>query len=158
MIVTVSQNFTRPADTTAYADGDLIANSTTAGSVVPLLFVVPGPHQGIRILGARISKTDETDVANTQMTLHFYTDSPTCANGDNGAWSTDLAGYVGSHASGAVMTAFTDEAAIKKDFGATPITAHLDADSKLYALLEADAAYTPASAEVFTVRLWVEKL
>lgn len=27
-------SFTRPADTTAYASGDLVANSTTAGSVV----------------------------------------------------------------------------------------------------------------------------
>jgi hypothetical protein len=29
-----SASFTRPADTTAYASGDLVANSTTAGSVV----------------------------------------------------------------------------------------------------------------------------
>ena len=29
-----SASFTRPGDTTAYASGDLVANSTTAGSVV----------------------------------------------------------------------------------------------------------------------------
>ena len=35
-----SQSFTRPGDTTPYASGDLVANSTTAGSVVPLTFTI----------------------------------------------------------------------------------------------------------------------
>lgn len=33
LITTLSGSFTRPSDTTAYASGDLVANSTTAGSV-----------------------------------------------------------------------------------------------------------------------------
>lgn len=36
MIFTPFYTFTRPADTTQYAAGDLIANSATAASVVPL--------------------------------------------------------------------------------------------------------------------------
>jgi len=38
MPMTSSASFTRPANTTAYADGDLVANSATAASVVPLTF------------------------------------------------------------------------------------------------------------------------
>jgi acetyl-CoA acetyltransferase len=34
----LSSTITRPADTTAYAAGDLVANSTTAGSVTPFIF------------------------------------------------------------------------------------------------------------------------
>jgi hypothetical protein len=38
-------SFTRPADATAYASGDIVANSVTAGSVVPLNF--PNVSNGI---------------------------------------------------------------------------------------------------------------
>jgi hypothetical protein len=39
-IAVVSASFTRPADTNAYAAGDLVANSVTAGSVIPMTFAV----------------------------------------------------------------------------------------------------------------------
>lgn len=38
MPMTSSASFTRPANTAAYADGDLVANSATAASVEPLTF------------------------------------------------------------------------------------------------------------------------
>jgi hypothetical protein len=47
----VSASVSRPADNTAYAAGDHIANSTTAGSVVPITFTTPG-HGG-RVTGCR---------------------------------------------------------------------------------------------------------
>ena len=36
-------------------------------------------------------------MTNAQFRLHLYTAAPTCANGDNGAWSTDgAANYIGA--------------------------------------------------------------
>src|SRR5688572_29350805 len=39
-LVAASATFNRPADTTAYSIGDLVANNTAAGSVTPLSFTV----------------------------------------------------------------------------------------------------------------------
>ena len=50
-------SFTRPADTTAYASGDLVANSTTAGSVIPMTFVIRPENRGSMIRRARIKKS-----------------------------------------------------------------------------------------------------
>jgi hypothetical protein len=48
----VSARFTRPSDTTAYASGDLVANSTTAGSVVPMSFPAWSTSQAASYLGS----------------------------------------------------------------------------------------------------------
>jgi hypothetical protein len=138
--------FTRPADTTAYASGDLVANSTTAGSVVPLAFtasqVANSSHQVRRV---RIVKSG-TSVTNASFRLHLYNASPTPANGDNGAWSTSqAANYLGA-IDVTVDKAFTDGAAGQA-------TTEINARGTVYGLLEARGAYTPASAETFTVRL-----
>ena len=153
----VSYQFTRPADTTPYQDTDLIANSTTAGSVVPMSFNI-GPGGG-RIVQVRVSKSDETDVANSAVSLHFYEDLPVPANGDNGAFSGPLKGYLGPIAVATMVATFvTDEAYQHVKLGATALVGGLFTGvQKLYALMEADAAYAPASEEVFTVTLWIEK-
>src|SRR3954454_3106231 len=154
-ITIVSDNFTRPNDTTAYASGDLVANSTTAGSVTPLTFPLTfksGTGQTV-ILRARLSKSNTTPT-NATFRLHLYEASPTVANGDNGAWSTSgAAGYLG-FIDIATLLAFTDGCA---NFGAAASGAEmrlrLTSGSTLFGYLEARAAYTPAAQEVFTVKL-----
>jgi hypothetical protein len=144
-----SASFTRPADTTAYASGDLMANSTTAGSVVAMTFspVTKGSGRSAQIRRVRVSKTG-TSVTNASVRLHLYTTSSiTAANGDNGAWSTDkAANYVGS-VDVTIDKAMTDGAA-----GNATCEFNINSLS-LYGLLEARGPYTPASAEVFTVTL-----
>jgi len=50
----VTATFSRPADNTAYAAGDIIANSTTAASVVPIEFAAAMESGGTgRITGCR---------------------------------------------------------------------------------------------------------
>ena len=155
-----SDDFNRPADTTAYASGDLVANSTIAASVNPLTFNCS--RGGIRIVSARVSKTDETDVANATFRLHLFGSSPTVVNGDNGANSFNLSDYIG-YIDFDVMVAATDEAytythAGDAGFnnGAAEGFYHFASSSNIYGLLEARAAYSPASAETFTVTLVVE--
>ena len=152
----LTQSFTRPSNTDAYADGDLIANSVTAGSVSPMKFY-PGA-QGWRIVQARVSKSDETDVANSGVTLHLFDSSPTVANGDNGALLTTLGGFLGNITFATMIATFvSDEGYQFVTLGSTALPGGLFGTSNtVYALLEADAGYTPASAEVFTVTLWFE--
>jgi hypothetical protein len=149
--------FTRPADTTAYASGDLVANSTTAGSVTPLSWDVKIGAR-FKIKRATILKST-TSVTNFKLYLHLFSAAPTFTNGDNGALSmtTGAAGYLGSvlidgttlpgavFSDGAIGTgAFAD--------GAEP-NFQLPSGHKIYGVLQANAAYTPGNAEVFTVTL-----
>lgn len=152
----VSASFTRPADTTAYTAGDLIANSTTAGSVVPMSFPISGNSQPgmTRITRVRIVKSNTTATL-SQFRLHLYAASPTAANGDNGAWSTNqAANYLGSIDGPTTLKAFTDGCS---DVGAatagSEFLLQLPAGKTIFGLLAAIAAYTPANAEVFTVTL-----
>jgi hypothetical protein len=145
-----SASFTRPADTTAYASGDLVANSTTVGSVVPLTFsrCTRGGGNSGQVRRVRISKTG-TSITNTTVRVHLFSVLPTVStNGDNGAITiaTGAAGYLGQ-VDVVINQAFTDGAAGQ-------LTTEINHNSvTLYGLLEARGAWTPASAEVITVSL-----
>src|SRR6266566_5156773 len=96
-IVVAQASFNRPADTNAYSSGDLVANSTTAASVVPLSFTAALTSGGSFIIRrARLMKSD-LSVINAKFVLHLYGADPSAssgiATGDNGAWSTKEATY-----------------------------------------------------------------
>jgi hypothetical protein len=138
-----SARFTRPSDTTAYASGDLVANSTTAGSVAAMqIAVTPGLRQLRRV---RIH-TSSTNVTNAAFRVHFYGSAPTAANGDNAAWSTSAAANYFGSVDVTVDKAFTDGAA-----GQATTEINFGSAGILYALIEARGAYTPTSAGVFNV-------
>ena len=152
----ISATVTRPANTTAYASGDLVANSTTAGSVVPLSFAnaARAAGKGGKIVGARLTKSN-AGLTNASFRLHLFTAAPaTVTDGDNSALSTSgVADYIGA-LDVVVDRAFTDGA-----FGRSgaPLSGnfleYVGATTTLYGLLEARGAYTPASGEVFTVTI-----
>src|SRR5712691_11966257 len=101
--------FTRPNDTTAYASGDLVANSVTAGSVVPMEIAIQGNSMpgSTRITRVRLAKSGTT-ATNANFRVHLYGASPTPTNGDNGARLTDQAlNYLGA-IDVAAMKAFSD--------------------------------------------------
>lgn len=146
---TVPASFTRPADTTAYASGDLVANSTTAGSVVPLTVSAANLAGGeAAVRRVRLMKSG-TGVTNAAFRVHLYRESPVPANGDNGAWSTDEAGWLGA-VDVTIDKAFTD-GAVGVAAAAAGAEIAFDRATALYALIEARGAYTPASGEVFTL-------
>lgn len=154
-IITTSANFTRPADTTAYTIGDLVANSVTAGSVVPMTFYV-GYGTGFKLSRVKV-KFNSAVVTNAKFKLHIYNASPTCTNGDNGAWLTTESGYQGSIDVDATALTFSDNTSaygiyINTALRETPIL-DTGVNGILYGLLTATAAYTPTSAEIFTVSL-----
>lgn len=143
--------FTRPADTNVYAAGDLVANSVTAGSVVPLVFLMPARRN--KVFGVKITKSTATPTL-AKFLLHLYKDIPTAANGDNGAWSTTSSNWIGSLAVDSSVNTFTDSnTSSSANNTAAPLAFSADADMLVYGLLTATAAYVPASAETFSVSL-----
>lgn len=159
-----SASFARPANTTPYSAGNLVANSATAASVVPMSFNVEGCMGRGKVRRARIAKSNAT-LTNAQFQLHLYSVNP-CAvaptNGDGGAWVTSKAGWLGSLSLGAAMKqAFTDgaEDIAVPDAGTEIIFSDLPGPTAvLYGLLVAKGAYAPASAETFSVTLEIAQI
>lgn len=168
MIITPYASFSRPANTTAYAQYDLVANSATAGSVVPLKFGISKLGYGTgRIVGARILKDDAT-ATNADFIIHLFSTSPTASVGDNTQFNTSgvlgvssVDSYLGSIAVDMTSGAVADADALIESVAASVnlyFDLELDADHGrvIYGLLEADQAYTPASGETFKVWLFIE--
>lgn len=157
-VIVASASFSRPADTTAYASGDLVANSTVAASVAAMQFTVARVSGGsFLVRRARLKKSGTTTTA-ASFRLHLYGVAPSgIANGDNGPWSTNHSSYLGSidlDMSGSDGRAFVDSVGV---IGApsigVEIAGQLATGQIVYGLLEARGAYTPTSAETFTVEL-----
>jgi hypothetical protein len=151
----LSASFTRPSNTTAYAVGSLVANSVTAGSVVPMSFQLGNswPIGQFRINRARLNKSG-TGVSNAAFRIHLYETPPTPANGDGGAWLTDQSLHWLGNIDVGSMLAFSDGA---QGTGSLPAGSEgmirLAAGKTLYGLLSALGAYAPAANEVFTAVL-----
>lgn len=156
-----SQTITRPADTTAYTSGDLVANSTTAGSVVPFLFENVVRTTGYRAKIKRASlNASGVAITNGSFRLHLFSATPAPVGaGDNAAiaadFDTNAAKYVG-YLDIVLVVAGTGG---NKGWSVTaaPDLNFVSVNSKnLWGLLEAKAGYTPASAETFKIELEVE--
>lgn len=145
-IFSVSSNFTRPNDTTAYDQHDLVANSTTAGSVTPLSWGVP---LNSKIWRAVIVKSGAT-ATNASFILNLFGASPTVANGDNGALSHTRSKFLDKLALDATSSKASDECVIAATFSVPVFNLGY---GTVYGLLQANAAYTPTAQEVFTVFL-----
>ena len=154
-IIETSSSFTRPNNTTQYASGDLIADSTSAGSVTPMSFYIPY-GRGLKLMRAELLRSSTT-VTDGQFRLHLYNNSPTVANGDNSAWSSTVSGYIGLIDIDGQTPAFTDDAKASGVYISNSVFAPLfirtNVDQKIYGLLEARDTYTPTANEVFTVTL-----
>ncbi len=150
---TPSVSITRPADTTAYAAGDVIGTATSAiHTLTPA-----GPSFGGAVLITNV--TLELDIASvpagmTTFRLHLFNASPT-AIADNAAFdllSADRSKYLG----------FVD-LPTPLDFGST-LWSETESqiywsirkqvtlvDANLYGVLQTVGGYTPASASVFVL-------
>ena len=148
-----SSSLVRPANTTAYASGDLVANSTVAGSVLPLLLVASRTDAGsVLVERVKVHKTG-VSISGASFRVHMFSVAPVPTVGDNAVFATSGAsGYLGS-ADVVIGQVFTDGASGFSDTTVKPIRARLDSGYTIYALIEARGAYTPVSAETFTVTL-----
>jgi len=146
-------SITRSANTTAYATGQLVANNTLNTSVTPIALTAARVAGGSGVIRkVRLSKTS-TNIANAAFRVHFFGTAPTINSGDGATISlTGVASYLGS--SDITMDrAWTDGAWGATDTGMTDISFKLASGTTIYAFIEARAAYTPTSAEVFSLTI-----
>jgi hypothetical protein len=153
--------FSRPADTTAYTSGDLVANSTTAGSVTGLVFpnAVRFDLECARFERIRLRKSG-TSLTSASFRVYLFTALPTLSAGDNAAFNSssvlavdDMDKLVGwfdvtmdrSGAAGARGTGTPNSG--------PALTIKPASGTSLYGLIEATAAYTPTSGETFNAVL-----
>jgi hypothetical protein len=154
----VAVTLARPADTTAYAALDAIANSTSAPVVLTFANLARVNAGSGYIVKARLM-TDQA--ANTaRFRLHLYHTAPTAIN-DNAAF-TELWANRANRIGYIDFDACTTEGAGSNAAGALNATARLAfvcaaASTTLYGLLEARDAFTPASAQNFFVELTAER-
>ena len=152
-----SATMTRPADTTAYAAGDLVANSTTAGSVTGLVFsAAVRLNENYRIEALRLRKSDPS-LTNASFRVYICRALPTLTVGDNGAFNASgvlaldsiqhvIEWFDVTMARSGVAGAFGRGV---PNIGGAVALSPVDPSTTLYGLIEATAAYTPASGEAF---------
>lgn len=157
----VSASFVRPANTTAYTSGDLVANDTTAINVIPMPLSIG--RGGLRITQVRLEK-DNTTATNSTFRVHFFESNPTVVNGDNGVLSYNLSNYIGfvdmptmtATTSGCYGVRHSGEASSFQAGSASGLFGYASS-TYVYAIIEARAAYTPASGETLTLTVTAEK-
>lgn len=169
--------FTRPNDTTAYTAGDLVANSTSAASVVALQWRIARdsmPKRQIKIVAARIVVTGAGAIANKTIGAHLFEVVPTFqTGGDNSATSSVVAtaaanGFIGSLqatcnilcADGSLGQGGPISSSTTSIVSAIPWNPSVAPDAggffNIYGFLEARAGYTPAAQETYSVSLLFE--
>jgi len=157
-IATPSASLTRPADTTQYAVGDVVADSTT----VPGLMIFENASRiagcGGRVTGAKCSKNTAT-VTNAQFRLYLY-NAPITAIADNAQhallWANRAKriGYIDF----LLATSGTGSDCAEDIQQGLNLEFIPQADTKtIYGILVALAAYTPGSADQLAVELRIEQ-
>lgn len=153
----VSANFTRPADTTAYAAQDVVSNSTTAPSL--LTFSGVGRVNGGSgvILSARHLKSGTTTTGAT-FRLHLYTVNTVSLINDNAPHAMLYA----SRASRVGFIDFTHSVAGTGSDCTNALATFVNlpyvcdaATTALYGRLVVTSAYTPTSGEQHFIELGV---
>jgi hypothetical protein len=151
--------FTRPADVIAYAVGDVVAASTTAAALIALALAGLATGRG-GVLQNLVLTKNGTGVTNARFRVHFFSSAVATVPGQ------DNAGFAVLYANAAYYLGFLDFPTMTIGTGTnTGARAVLDNLSKIYACaatdllftLEALDAYTPASAEQFTLAATVAR-
>lgn len=160
-VQTVTGAMTRPADTNAYVQYDLIANATSGAVAAELANAVRARGEGFRWEGARLRSNNALAKGKT-FRLHLFRAAPSLTVNDNGVFNAsgaqtlavaDIAGYVGYldlilSEAGVAGAAGRANLAGVRSITPTP-------DLSLWWVLEVrDAAgYTPTNGEVFSLVL-----
>jgi hypothetical protein len=155
-----SSSFTRPANTTAYVSGQLVANSTTAGSVTPLSWTAARVAAGsFRIPRIRFYKSS-TGVTGSVFEVHLYATSPTVVNGDGATFSDNKMGsadYLGCFIVTVDQVGSAGVSGIGVPKNGSAVETVLASGQTIYGLVKAAAAYAPGNGETIGVVLEIEQ-
>jgi len=153
----VGVTFTRPADTTAYAALDNVANSTSAPTILTFTNIARINAGSGYIVKAKVITDQSTNTA--RFRLHLFHTAPTAIN-DNAAYTTLWAnnankiGWIDFDAAGTEGTGSTAAESLNTSVRLKYICAA--ASRTIYGVLETRDAFTPASAQNFFVELTSE--
>lgn len=160
-LVSVSQEFTRPADTTAYAANDIVSNNATTTTLATLSGCARVAGDSGYIVGARLA-TDKKSITPRFRVHLFNVSTPTVAadNAQHKSLYADLSKRVATFDLAAMATAA--DAASSDVSSTTDWTLRIpfvcaSADTALYFFLETLDAFTPASGEKFTLQLLLDQ-
>lgn len=153
--VAPTANFTRPANTTAYASGQIIANSTTPGLCTPIALTAsrfndaPGAVRRVRL------SVNDAIWFNATVRVHLLRSSPTFAAGDGGAFSGNIteSGYLGS-CDVTFDRQFSDPSVV--GFGVPAVGGEINflpnsGSQTIFGVLEARSSVTPTASKTFTL-------
>ncbi len=158
-LVQASANFTRPADTTAYAVGDAVTNSTSAPTVFEIDLGALGAVAGQGLEIRKLSVVSSVKGATLPLFNVFLSNATFTATNDNAA--LDIADATqeadGSWFACDVQNSTASNARASYVNVASPMVLAA-ADTKLYGTIQAANAYTPASGEKLTIIAWVALL
>jgi hypothetical protein len=144
----------RPADTNAYAIGDIVAQSVTAGSCSALaLAVATSVDRPGAIIRCRL-KVDNQAWLSAVVAVHVFRDPPTFSNGDNAAYAGGLteSNYIDAF-DVTLSDQFSDYVSgigVARGPRFMAFRPHAGTQN-VYCVLETKTAVTPASAKTFTI-------
>lgn len=148
--------FTRPTDVAPYTIGDLVANSTVAGTVVPMSFPVSrltGGGGSFMIRRARLITPGDNRTTDRSYRLHFWNIATTLSatNGDNGVFApTHVSDYCGYIDIPMHLSAAAGAAGVGVPGGGSDINIVLAAgQTSISAFLEARTSILPASGVAY---------
>lgn len=161
-LLTAAAGFTRPADTAAYAWGDLVTNSVSAAAVVAieLIGATRASGEAIRIERVRLRKSGPS-LTNAAFRVHLFRQAPTVSVGDNAVFNgsgvlalADIDGHVGYVDIVMDLAATLGARGVGVPSAGSGMTCEAAGaaghETSLWALIEARAAYAPVSGETFT--------
>ena len=157
--LTSTCTFTRPADATAYAANDVIADSTTAPTILSFANIARSVGGQSYIVKARILTDQKTCTA--RMRLSLFQTAPTAIN-DNSPklrlWTSRVISLGAIDFDPVTTEDATNSTAASAMWTSAPINVVCDAASTtIYAILSTLDAFTPASAQQFYIALDVEQ-
>jgi hypothetical protein len=144
----------RPADVNAYATGDIIAQSVTAGScsAIPMAVAIAVDRPGA-IIRCRL-KVDDPAWLGAAVVVHVFRDPPTFGNADNAAFAGGLteSNYVDAFdiTLSDQFSDFVSGIGVARGPRFMAFRPHAGTQN-VYAVLETKTAVTPASGATFTL-------
>lgn len=157
----ISASYTRPADTTAYAAGDVLANSTSAATILTFPNVARANGLGFLIDGVTVAYSG-APATKPDLQLWLF-DSTVAMQNDNAAWNPSDAemetclGYISLGGGSATIAAPLASNGNMVQFVAAAVKSNACASgsTSIFGIVVVRNAYTPTSGEKFTFRLHV---
>jgi hypothetical protein len=146
---------TRPANTTAYQQDQLVASSTTAGSVVvPSFQATPAAGGGGALRRARLETNATSGMGSVAFQIDLWSAAPTFTNGDGGNYvvATGSASWLGSMTFSGLTQAGDGAYGVAVPDTGSDISFSLTGQNIFWTLNCINAAgFTPISGQTFTL-------